>query len=179
MASAITGGGGGSFQAGTGTGTYKASGDVNTFAVATGTIADTNETVLWTYTLPANSLNANGTKIRIRAWGACAANANNKTMRLYFGATVLNLSGTAAFNNNTFQYDAIVIRTGAATQVALAVGDTATAGAGLAGTNLGNHIQTAPTEDTTAAIVVKVTGQNAVASANDILLKGAVVEFGP
>src|SRR5207248_3063950 len=60
----------------------------------------TAETDLITYTMPANTLSANGQRVRITAFCTTAANANLKTIKIYFGATALRNTGAAAFNND-------------------------------------------------------------------------------
>lgn len=140
---------------------------VNTTQV--GTIADTNETDLWSYALPANTLSADGKGVRIRAWGTTGATANTKTLRLYVGATALFTLGPSAYNNLGWHIDAIVVRTGAATQLAETW---AVIGVVTGAVNQG----ATPAADTTAAITLKVTGQNGTAAANDVVLKGAIVE---
>ena len=70
-----------------------------TLYTSTSTGADTTETDLQSYTLPANVLGTNGRAIRIRAWGDTAANGNTKTIRLKFGGTTLQLNNTTAAPN--------------------------------------------------------------------------------
>jgi hypothetical protein len=162
-------GGRASLPVGGGTATAQVSGvlSVNTTEASTG--ADTNETDLWTYSLPANTLNANGKSVRIRAWGSCAATANNKTIRLYFGATVLRIvANAAAINNGTWHVDAVVVRTAATAQTASAWKWEPIGGIGMS--------TTTPAETLASAVAIKVTGQNGTAAANDVVFSGAIVE---
>jgi hypothetical protein len=138
---------------------------VNTTEASTG--ADTNETDLWTYSLPANTLNVNGKGVRVTAWGVNAANVNNKTWKVYFGSTAVYALGPSALNGSSFRVVMEVARTGAAAQIAAAFG-------GAGGTL--TTATAAPAGDTTGAITIKVTGQNGTASASDIVFKGAIVE---
>ena len=134
-----------------------------------GTGNNTNETTLWTYSLAANTLDTNTKAVRITAWGTTAANANNKTVKLYFGSTVVANRGTHTFGTGgSWHYTAIVSRTGAATQVAVgsSVYNGATVGVDT----------TTPTESLAGAVTIKVTGQNGTSSANDSVLVGALVE---
>jgi hypothetical protein len=140
---------------------------VNTTAV--GTNADTNEKDLWSYTLPANTLNANGKALRIRVILTTAANANNKTCTLYFGATTLKLHGPLASNAQTWLFEAIVYRTGASAELATTQGHVAA--------TLMTTVTNTPAADTTAGIVIRVTGTNGTAVANDILFRSAIVEL--
>lgn len=128
--------------------------------------AGTAEQVLKTYSIPAGYL-AVGNVVRLRAWGTCAANANNKTMKLYFGAAVIT-TPTAASNGVNWFLDMTVIVTAAATQ---AVGAT-----GIVATTAVTPYFVAATEDTTAAIVAKVAGTDGTDSAGDIACKGFTIE---
>ena len=104
--------------------------------------------------LPAGTLSVDGDAIRIVAAGTFAANANNKTVKLYFGGTVLVSSGAVAVNNGNWRIEALVIRTGAATQKAsasLACSDPATLAA--------RSGYAAPTETLSGAVTIKVTGE--------------------
>lgn len=134
----------------------------------TGTAADTNETTLWSYSLPANTLSANGRVLRIRVWGSTAANTNNKTIQLKFGATTLRSSGTVASNGEVWRFDALVVRTGAATQIALTEF--------VRATTFLNPASAGPTDDTAGAIAIVLTGTNGTESANDIVFRAAIVE---
>ena len=157
------------FGVGAGSAEAKVTGVLTVSTTQAGTAADTNETDLWTYSLPANTLNVDGKGIRITAWGTTGATANNKTMKLYFAGTVLNVTLALAANNRGWILRGQVIRTGAATQIAtgeLWVSDQ---------TGRGGEF-TAPTGDTTGAITIKMTGTNGTAAANDIVFRGATVE---
>lgn len=141
--------------------------NINTTAV--GTDADTAEKTLITYTLPANRLSSDGQVLRITAWGTAADNANNKTMKLYFGATVLRQLGAAAFTDAAWKTDAIVVRTGASSQDAIA--------SEMPNNSVIFMSHTEPAEDNSTDTEIKITGQNAVASVNDIVAQGLMVEF--
>lgn len=154
---------------GTGSATPRLEGVLTTAVTSVGTDANTTEKDLWTYTLPANTLSADGRGVKITAWGSAAANANTKTWKVYFGSTVVSVR-SGAFNNVHLFSMAVVLRTGSATQTS---GGSVIVGVGTAfGVD-----RTAPTSDTTAAITIKVTGQNGTASANDIVFYGATVEL--
>jgi hypothetical protein len=133
-----------------------------------GTGANTDETDLWTYSLPANTLSANGKGVRIRIFGTYAGNGNTKTVRSKFGATSLTAVAGAP-NDGMWRVDAVVIRTGASAQIGSA--DHADNAIGYRSASL-----TTPAEDTTGAITIKVTGTNGTANANDIVFRGAIVE---
>lgn len=158
----------GQIYAGTTTTQPVINGTLNTYTTSTCTIANTTETDLWTYTLPAGALNADGRGLRLTAWGTFGANANVKTVKPYFGATVL-INWAAAANGNGWMTSVSILRTSATAQ---------TASAGLQ-SNSGTYVfsgVTTPAETMANAIVVKITGTNGTASANDICLKGAILE---
>lgn len=137
--------------------------------IQAGTPANTTETDLWTYVLPAGKLNVDGRALRVTAFGTYAANGNSKILRGYFG-TEANLPGVTVTTNGLNWYlSSLIIRTGAS------------AGLGL-GNILNGASPAAPqlrtlVENHATAITLKITGQNGTASANDILFRGAVVEL--
>lgn len=134
------------------------------------TTAVTTQEDLMTYSIPANTLKA-GQKVRLTAWGTTAANANTKTVRLWFGAnSVVDHSGTWNTTPWKITADIFVLTTGgAATQeyngVAWPTALVQTVRQGTA-SNADN-----------VAVTVKVTGQNGTASAADIVCQGFTVEI--
>lgn len=143
-----------------------------------GTGADTTEDILFTYTVPAALLAANGNAVRIRATFTTAANGNNKTARLRFGGiggTILIASAVTPLNAGTMFLEALVIRTGAATQDSWGHGlfSTASAANDMAITFA------QPTQTLSGTVDIVATGQNGTASANDILCKGLEVIWEP
>lgn len=135
-------------------------------AVQTATIADTNETTLGSFNIPANYLQQNK-GVRITAFGATGATANNKTMKLYYGAAVVT-TPTAATNAKGWFLQLVVLKSGTNTQAIL--------GSGLVDVTPVSPYTTAGAETETAAVLTKVTGTNGTAAANDILCKGYIVE---
>ena len=121
---------------------------------------------LMTYTIPANTLKP-GQRVRLLAWGKTAANANTKTMRMYFGAT--SMGGLAGnYNNLDWRVETNIYITGSNTQ------EYERQGVANAGNNSANGTMT---ETDTSAITVKITGQNGTASAGDITAQGFTVEI--
>lgn len=157
-------------KCGTGSGTRNPSGviSITTTAVATG--ADTNETDAASYTLPANSLSANGKGVRVKAWGTTAGNGNNKTLQFYFGGTSVYTTGAVAANAKNWFVEATIIRTGAGAQ------DIAINGHFNGSIIVASNITTAA-KDETATQVIKFTLTNGSSSASDIVLEGATIEF--
>ena len=155
------------FPAGTGTETLKACGVIEATTTNAATGADTNETDLWSYTLPANTLAVDGSFVRVTVWVSFAANANAKTVRHYFGGTSIH-SFAGAFNNVQYHGQTQIIRKSASDE---SVGTEA-----QAGTTGGTSYNNGPGVSLTANAIIKVTGQNGSASASDITFRGATVE---
>jgi len=89
---------------------------------------------------------------------------------LYFGSTVIASNDiTTAPNNTDWVLEGTVVRTGTDTQESTAHG--------IVGSTQQTHSHSAHTEDDGASITIKVTGENAVATAADITAKGLVIEF--
>jgi hypothetical protein len=135
----------------------------------TGSVGNTStsETILEQWAVPANTLNAAGQSLRITCWGTTAANSNNKTIKLYFGASVIT-SGTLTDSNKNWTAQLIVMRTGAATQSVI--------GTMQHDTTMITPYYAAGTDDLTADVTAKCTGQSGTAS-NDIVAKGMIVEL--
>ena len=150
---------------GTGTGQAQASGKANVNTTAVGNVG-TGEDDLMSFSLPANSLNADGKVIRIIAWGTTGANANEKIVKLFFGTAVVRQIGSAAINNKDWRIDAVVVRTGASAQDALGTEI-------VDNVSLNTHSE--PAESTAAVIVIKTTGQGNVD--NDVVQQGMLVEY--
>jgi hypothetical protein len=155
-------------NAGTGSGTMLPDGTLTTQLTSTGTAADTAETDLLTYTMPASTLGKNNQGLEIIAWGSLAGNANTKTVRLYFGTNVLMSNDvTTAPNGLSWYFHGWIGRRTASTETA--VGD------GKVGAVNQTAIKGTLATDLTATVVIKVTGQNGTAVANDILADGLIV----
>jgi hypothetical protein len=137
-------------------------------STTSGPNSGTTETDLGTYSMPGGTLSVNGQKVRITAWGQIASNANLKTIKLYFGSTVL-ITDNGTVNGAGFRLYGEVVRTGATTQVAH--------GISMMQRTLLNGF-TSPAETLANAITIKATGQSAVGS-NDLTLRGFTVELVP
>lgn len=159
-------------KAGNGTATFLARGVLNLQHNAVGTGADTTEITAHTYTLPANSLSANGKAVRVRAWGTTAANANNKTWKLQWGGTDIYTTGAVAANAKNWAIEATIIRTAAGAQDIHVTGHFN--GALITASNI-----TTATENEATDLAITSRIQNGTASANDIVEEGFIVEFLP
>jgi len=143
-----------------------------TNASGVGNAANTNEADLFTYTLPANALSANGMSVRMVSWGTFAATANTKNLRSYFGGTAYIPEGTGnGFNGKQFKTEMIVTRvdnTHVSVSVYHCVDDNDA------------FVLAQPNEVVSAlssnTMVIKVTGQSPVAgAASDVLAYGMKV----
>lgn len=142
-----------------------------------GTPASTVETTLASYTLPANTLAVDGDFIEVRASGSYGANANNKTIKVYFGSVFFNVAFLTAPNNQTWEIFARVYRTGSSSQKIYASIEHAKLTLAVTMTSDAYKINTTLSEDLTADNLIKVTGTNGTSNANDIVLEAMTVEY--
>lgn len=136
----------------------------------TGNGADTTEDVLATFSLPKNTLGSLARGIRVCAYFHCAANADNKTMRLYFGANSI-ATPTAATNNKNAYLELDVYFSSAGHQQVL--------GNGVVDVTPVTPTFVAGTDDETTALTIKATGQAGTGNANDIVCEAMTVELIP
>ena len=162
----IVNGGGSLFGFGRGIGAAMGpQGNLFKFAGAQGNGADTSEDVLSTFSLPANSLDVVGRALWLYAFGTMTA-TGTKTGRLYFGSELVSTGGIVA-TAESWALEMLVIKSGASAQV---ISSQLVNG----GTHGGVANQTGAETDT-AAIAIKVTGQNSAATANGIVLEGFMI----
>lgn len=153
--------------AGSGSATPIAVGRLTTSTTAVGNVG-AGEDDLISYSLPANTLTSNNRGVRVTAWGTAANTAAAKTLKLYFGATAVVTTALTANQVGSWRVVCEVIRTGAATQDAIA--QLIQGGA----TTLVDAEFTTPTETLTGAVVIKCTGT--ATNNDDIVQEGLVVE---
>lgn len=146
--------------------------DKSGVAVATG--ANTTETDLWSDTLPTHAVDGFARSLRYVFWGTFGANTNAKTLRFKFPntATVATCSFSApSATSNAWRMTVDVYRGGSFSQdvsyQCVANGATPIVGFGTA------------TATSASAIAWKLTGQNGVAAASDIVFEGGYVELLP
>jgi hypothetical protein len=156
-------------QCGTGSDIAHVGGPIFASTTAVGTDADTAEKDLISKTVAANTMVVANQGLKITAWGQTGPNADNKTIRLYFGATVIAIAGPFGYNNADWMIEAYVYRTGAATQDCVGKID-------LHNTAPTVTVVTAA-ETLSGTVVVKVTGQNGVATLNDVICDGMKVSY--
>lgn len=160
------------FQAGKGSGAFGPSGQLFSFlsAAGVGNGVDTTEDNLagFSYTLPGNSLDIINRSLWVYAWGTYAANANNKTARLYFGSVVLS-GGLVTQNGGAWALEMFIAKDAANHQLGN--------GQLINGATHGGVADLVGTETDTAGILIKLTAQSGTAAAGNILAKGMLVGF--
>jgi hypothetical protein len=130
------------------------------------TTATTGAEDLMSYTIPAGTLKV-GQKVRLKAYGTLGANANSKTVRIFFGAP--SCGGFTSTSN------------GVAWEVTVEADLTASSAQEYLRNGIVSGVEPSLTRGTisvseNADITVKVQGQNGVASAGDIVCEGFTVE---
>jgi hypothetical protein len=158
---------------GTGAGTAVAIGKAHVNTTAVGNVG-TGTDDLMSYTLPANSLSANGKGVRVTAWGTTANNANAKAIAIVVGSTSVNFTMTASAAKR-WRIVGTIIKTGANAQdVQMIMEEHSTGGTTAASLSLASNTLTAVQTDT-ADIIIKSTG--IATNDNDIVQEGMLVEF--
>lgn len=140
------------------------SGDSEVLNVDTTTAGNTGagEDNLKTYAIPANTLTVNGQSIISTCSGTYAANVNNKVIKIYFGSTLIFNSGSVSTSGAHWNLQTEVIRTGASTQKCVVVFN-------HSNISVGSVTYTTATENTTAGINLRVTGESLASASNDIV----------
>lgn len=167
------------FPAGSGGSSLLPSGNVNVQVVAAGqgNAADTNDDVLFVFTLPANAFDAANRQLNILACGKLANNANSKRAKIFFGCTsaavgsavvggtVIADSGASTTPNVGWQLSAQVTKYGAGgsnTQISQSQPIVGTAHGGVSVPVLLTATENAP-------IIIAVTGSSGSSGAGDVL----------
>ena len=101
--------------AGTGTARAKVGGTIRSDTTAVGNVG-AGEDTLNTWTIPASTLAVNGESLEIEKAFSFAANANNKQLKIKFGATTIYASGAVAQNGGSAIFNIRIVRTSATTQ---------------------------------------------------------------
>lgn len=160
-----------SFKAGASTETHKGAGIINVDTVQAATGANTTDTTLFSYTLPANALDATGRTIRFTAYGTTGATANNKTIRIKWNGTGGTSAPaiTTAGNGTAWMLQGVITRTGSSTQDTFGT-------AQVSGVVGAVSFATAAATDS-GTITIHVTGQNGTAAASDIVYEGSIIEY--
>ena len=123
------------------------------------TASSTSENTVFTATIPANSIGANGT-IEIRILTAWPSSANNKTYKVKLNGNIVQT--VVATTSNIGQW-MCMIHNRNATNSQVLVGPTSSTGAGLGYGTSGSGLQTYAI-DMTASVTITVTIQNATST---------------
>ncbi len=124
----------------------------------------TSETTLFSYTMPADTLDANDRVVRVFCSLILAATANNKQLRLYLGGTggtELWDSGALVLNGEWVTIEAQITRVAASSQYSTLV---ALFARGAPGADQQALERTTSTEDETGTLDIVLTGQSSVGS---------------
>lgn len=156
------------FPAGAGTATYGAAGTISRAVTTIGSSATNTTQTLLSYTLPANTLNANGASILVTAWGRKGANAAPVTLALNIGGASIN-TGAGTQNGVSWMLTGQAFRAAANSQQEVY---TAQVGAVLTAVK-----STSDTSVDTGTIAISVTALDASAAQSNVLLDGLVVEY--
>lgn len=152
--------------AGTSSSNLTASGRLTSDFTAVGNVG-TGEDNLITYAMPANVLSGTGKGVRVLAFGTTAANGNAKTIKVYFGSTLLKSEDVNTGSNAQWFFTFVAFRSASNTQKYMATvfydGQT------ISGVSVGTA-----TETDSGAITIKCTGE--AVSNNDIVQTGLIVE---
>lgn len=126
---------------------------------------------LMSYSIPASTLSTNNEYIEFSFTFTFAANANNKTVRVVYGATEIYNSTAQAQNGGSMEVIGKIIRTGATTQKVIVSVSTD----GTLYTDLTNY--TTAAETLSGAVTLKATGE--ATSNNDIVNVINTVKYYP
>jgi len=144
------------------------SGRIYANVTAAGTTTTVGETVLMTYSLPANTLATTGDAVRIVCWGTSPANANVKAAVLYFGSQIISTTTMmSAPNNKVWALEMLATRNTAATQNIIA--------RGTIDLTAPNAYSLSGSETLTSAVTIKCNGYSPTARA-DITAQGMYIE---
>jgi hypothetical protein len=135
----------------------------NSSTNATTTLVATEQD-LFNFSVLANTLSANNQHLKLTFRDRNAATGNTKQLRVYFGATLIGDSTAVAANNNWWNGDCYIWRTGAATQKAICMTvNQANAASWSTAAGAGANIST-PAENLAGAVAVRITGTDGVAA---------------
>ena len=128
------------------------------------------ETTLYSSTIPGGNLQGLGYYTRAKFFGTTSGNANNKTLRVYIGGTKIFDSGVFGVASKDWLIDCSIPLVDTTHENCISRGTI---------NGVGNLVQFISIGlDFSANQVLSFTGQNSVASAADIVLKGVHVEIG-
>lgn len=128
---------------------------------------------LHSISLPASTLNADGRTLRITMYGSTSGSADSKTLKIYFGATIILTASLTTSQISRWRFEGMVIRNSSGSQkVSGTLWQTDNSGGGTVITEVENATLS---ETDTSAITVKATGE--ATSNNDILQAVTVLKL--
>lgn len=142
---------------------------INADTTQTGTDANTSEKTLRSFSVVGNTLDANNETLHAVFFGTRIGSANSDVLRLKFGATTLITITLDQAVKTAFWIEVIIIRTGAATQKAIAFC------AGERSDSNAPAEYTTPAETLSGAVALTLTGQNGAALANSLVYEGSKI----
>jgi hypothetical protein len=156
---------------GSGTGTLVGIASVQTTQV--GNVGSGTDDLM-SYTLPANSLSANGKAVRITAWGTTSGTGNSKNLLFKFGgSTIANIVLDTSVINS-WRIEIVAIRTGSNAQK-YNIRSYYNTGSYASSEQRGNNVNGSLTETDSGTIALKF---QAIGTADDdIVQHGMLVEF--
>lgn len=157
-----------------GTGTFLPAGSLSAqvSVAGIGNGADTTDDTLFSYTLPAHSLDISGRTVQVEAFGHFATNNNNKTVKIFVGSALWITSGVVTTNNEAWWLRIQFTKGASNTQTGFAVGLTGGVGVPL---YVGSGTAT---ETDTAPILIRLTGASPTSGvANDVFANGMTTTF--
>jgi hypothetical protein len=128
-----------------------------------------SETDMLQYNLPYNSLYAINSFLEIDTYGTFANNANNKTLKLYFGSDLIFNTGSIAFNGSYWHIKAKIIKNSSSMQQCIV--DIITSDTLLRSST----VISSSTADLTSNNIIKCTGQGS--SSNDVIQNGLIIKL--
>jgi len=155
--------------AGGGTETFIPSGVFERSCTVVTSAAGTSEETLWTYTLPAGTFNTNLQTIRWQHFGTFGASADDKTVKTYIGAQLINTSGAIAANAANWFAEGTITRLTETTQICRSKFE-------WSSNSVAQRID-ALSLNLTAAQIIHVTTTQEVGTAGDTVFKGVLLEF--
>lgn len=133
--------------------------------------SSTTETDLMTFSLPANTMGTDNDYLEVVAWGETTAAVSNKTIKMYFGSTVIFNTTALAFGATAWRLEARIIRGSSTTQV------TITSFSGNTALLTTTAQVAAPGETMSGAITIKCTGQGG--ASDEVFQEGFIVKWYP
>jgi len=131
---------------------------LNTTVITIATGADLTEDTLMTYSIPGNTLRNAGDSIEFDALFSVLGTGTvaTKTIRIYFGGSVIMQFGNAALDGGSLIFKGRIIRTTGASSIAYSSYQTTDSG----GASTTKIAQSSPGETLSGAVLFKCTGQN-------------------